>query len=752
MTAAAPDPVELNPDAPAEAWRAALRIESADLHRVLGTIVRLGPSARAAGSALIQLGADQFDGSKRSPSGSFHYQWDDAVAALGADLAPAICEAVAAGRADLRRAGWNALVGLVPRPTRRPAGGFDPAPGRAALRAAGLAPNENRRGRKRAGVRSALSFLDAFPSLAESGWPVRDAAIRLLDHPHVAVRRAAAEAFGRNTRRQFAFSGSAIPRGYDLAPAAEPLARLLTSDPDRAVRDAAFWACAEAGAAGDQVVPRLLAWFENQIGAETPPRPFPTHFRTPDLGNDLQVIWMALAGYPGRAAETEEVVESWAVEQIERATSGGTVDLLGLSRAAQAGGRANRSRIAAVLAQHLDDPPPSPFIDSQSWPGMMLEHLGSLGEAAAGEAPRLLALLTGPDGRPTPETPVDQGPEGSQFPVTLALAQIAPAHPALPGLVFPVIPPPPPADLPGDFEELGLDDLSADAGLTRWTARWEAIERPLSAACKVLRAMGERAAPAAPRLLPHLERYRYSRPDPNLLAALGAIRPLPEGALPALARFGDRVDLREYGSALLPHLAGALAHAARPAEPLGRFGDDSSAERLADAQQLRRRALVDRLWLLTGFPPDDLAPHRDRLAAALEPLLREGDAEVRRWAVAAAGRLAAGGNDGGGNNGGRAALLAAASDAASDADPRVRAEAVRALAAGPDAEGVRAALAAGLADEFAAVRLPAVRAWRAAGFEPDALEPLRDDPNPAVRLAVAEGGRKGAPGDAAGGP
>ena len=192
-----------------------------------------------------------------------------------------------------------------------------------------------------------------------------------------------------------------------------------------------------------------------------------------------------------------------------------------------AGQRAGGAKVAAVVAPQLDRPP-------RQWddPGTRtsaLSALDSLGPAAAGEAPRLLALLTGPDGRPAPETLVDQGVKGFQLPVTLALAQIAPAHPALPGLVFPVIPPPPPPDLPDDFEELGLDDPSADAGLTRWTARWEAIERPLSAACKVLRAMGERAAPATARLLPHLERYRYRRPNRDLLGAPGTIRPLPGG-------------------------------------------------------------------------------------------------------------------------------------------------------------------------------------------------------------------------------
>ena len=138
---------------------------------------------------------------------------------------------------------------------------------------------------------------------------------------------------------------------------------------------------------------------------------------------------------------------------------------------------------------------------------------------------------------------------------------------------------------------------------------------------------------------------------------------------------------------------------------------------------LRRYELNLGLATLAAFPPADLAAHRAAAVAAVGPLAVDEDVRLRPAALFALAAVP----------GVDAAVFLAA---AADPDPRVRAAAARGLAAFPGDPAARAALAAALGDAYATVRLPAVRAWRAAGFAETELEPLREDPNPAVRLAA----------------
>ncbi len=685
-----------------------LLVPPPDWEAAFDRVAEAGPAARDAAPHMLDLLA-----AWERVDGKGHHMAADAVTALGPDAVPAIVSAVTADDSALRTVGWRALAWATPYRPHDPAAP-DPAVAAAVLAAAEPEFDDADR---------AAEFARSFWYQARHRVPTLGAVLRLLDHPAPRVRAAAAEAVGAGFLWEERF-GTAV---YDRPAAVAALRRAATDDADPAVRTAAIEALGELGEAGDLVVPALIP----RVIAFNWDHDFENASR---LGEDLA----ALSRSPDRAA----AIRTALAPHAERLVRGQTYHLLDRLQDMEWG--ADAFGFAEAVGSLVDD---------DEWRWSAVAALGEMGPAAKSQLPRLVPLL-GEAGAKIEAEEESWGDGELRLWVAQFVARIDPGHPALPPLVFDRIP-----AVPEDLPNLPPPtDWSAEQtpAFDRWSDRWSAVEDDLQMVLRVLEPMGSRAAPARAKLVPHLTRYQYgrqghsyshpARPSRELLAAVAAAGPLPDALLPVFARNAGLFNasathrpLLGAGPPALPHLAEALANARPPTvEELGPvllaegYAAGELPEVVADLAGTRVYDLRFTLWLVMKFPPAALAEHRGALTAALAPLTRDESRTVTRWALAALHAV-------------RPVDPAPFLAAAADTDPRVRGEAVRALGAYGDAAEVKDTLTAALNDMYATVRLPAVRAWRAAGYEEAALAALREDPNPAVRLAVRRSGRLARP-------
>ncbi|QDT15575.1 HEAT repeat domain-containing protein [Alienimonas californiensis] len=670
-----------------------------DFAEALQELAALGPRAREA--ALLEILAEG-----GNPAGRRLYDADKAVEALAVDGVPAVIAAIVSDRAWLRKVGWRAAGRLFPR--ENDAVPADPALATALIAVAepGLSDADR-----------AVEFLEAEIFLNRVRGPAVHVALTLFDHPAPRVRSAAAEAIAVAFRRDNYRPNEEPPLSASDAAARAAGIRALrlaaTDDPDPAVRTAAVESLTRLGAGSELVLDHLLVRVL-AFGSESGSR---------EVGQ-LFAALQALSRYPEHAAEARTVLAPHAREAVpenprEFFAAGENFewgpDAFGFERA------------VGLLVQ------------DETWRKDAIDMLGWMGPAASSELPRLVPLL-GEAGAAV-EANSDRWDEGEfRLFVAQTVAKIDPGHPALPDLVFPRIPEIP-EDLPND-----LPAEATPAERKAWLERWKKVERALWRPASVLWAMGPHAAPALPQLRPHLTRYRSERPNTAVVLAVAGAGPLPDDLLPIYAAQGHRFTvhetqwvLRSAGARALPALAAALAVASQAdAEVVADPDAGMFSETIEDLYRSLESATVDRsvslkfrLESLTKMRPADLAERRDVLTAAIVPLTRDEDLMVQGWALAALQTVRP--DD-------PAAFLAAAADD----DPRIRGAAVRALGAYGEEESVKPVLATALKDRYATVRLPAIRAWRAAGFDEESLGPLRDDPNPAVRLAARDAGAAGA--------
>ena len=700
LFAAAPPEGGINwAEATPEQWAVRLTVaagfgaegDEGDLAEVLREIATLGPRARRAAPALLEVLAERYRLGKRRL-----FEEHRALEALAVDGCPAVIEAITSSKPSLRQVGWQAAGQLTPRQD-----GWSPAdPAVAAALLAAAEPGLSDAGR-------AFAFLKADRFLNRARRPTVRAAAGLLGHPVPGVRAAAAGAIAVALREPTYREGERpVPSAADAdarTAGASALRRAATDDPDPAVRSAAVEALARLGEGGDLVLDHLLA----RASAFGPQSDSEAAYQ---LFHALQ----ALSRYPEHAAAARAALAPRARAAVPANPRG----FFAAGEYFEWGPDAYGFERAVGL-----------LLDDERWREDAVEMLGWMGPAAESELPRLLPLL-GEAGAAI-EANDDRWDEGElRLHAARAVAKIEPGHPALPGLVFPRIPQIP-ADLPN---ELPADATPAERKV--WSDRWSKIERALWRPVSVLWAMGPHAAPALPQLTQFLTRARSGRPRVFVFLAVAGAGPLPDDLLPIYAAQDERHIIQEtqwvlrtVGARALPALAAALAVAPPSAEAVkdpdvgGLFQTTETRKRRLGSASDRSVSLKFRLESLTKMPPAALAERRDVLTAALLPLTRDEDLVVKSWALAALRAVGP-------------SAPAAFLTAAADPDPRVRGAAVRVLGDYGDRDGVRDALAAALADDYATVRLPAVRAWRTAAFGEAALAPLRDDPNPAVRIAA----------------
>ncbi|MFH5806547.1 HEAT repeat domain-containing protein [Alienimonas sp. DA493] len=700
LAAAPPDDGVDWAEATPQQWAVRLSVASGfgsdgEYAKALQEIAALGPRAREA--VLLEVMAEG-----GNPAGHRLYDADKAIEALAVDGVPAVIAAIVSDRTRLREVGWRAAGRLIPR--ENDAVPADPAVATALLAAAEPGFSDADR---------AVEFLEADVFLNRVRGPAVQVALTLFDHPSPKVREAAAAAIAVAFRR-------ANYRPNEMPPlsAADAAARVAgvtalraaaTDDPAPAVRTAATEALARLGEGSDLVLHHLL----------TRALSFGPASDSQEAGQLFQAL-QALRRYPEHAAAARVALAPQALAAVPANPRAffyaGDLffewgpDAFGFER---------------TVGQLVQD---------ETWRDDAIDMLGWMGPAAKSELPRLVPLL-GEAGAAT-EANSDRWDEGEfRLHVAQAVAKIDPSHPALPDLVFPRIPEVP-ADLPNE-----PPDGATPAERKAWSEGWRQVERALWRPASVLWAMGPHAAPALPQLRPHLTRFRSGQPRVSVFLAVAGAGPLPDDLLPIYAAQNHpsiiqetQWVLRTVGAPALPALAAALTVAANAdAEVVvtdprtGEFFKTIKAlYRSQESAALNRSvSLKFRLQSLTKMRPEDLAQHRDVLTAAIAPLTQDEDLIAQGWALAALQAV-------------RPTDPAAFLAAVADDDPRIRGAAVRALGAYGDQEGVRSVLAAALKDEYATVRLPAVRAWRAAGFDEETLEPLRDDPNPAVRIAARD--------------
>ena len=667
-----------------------------------------------------------------------------AAAPFAADALPAVLAAAESDDPDLRRAGVGGLTALALAAWGGDQANVEPDAAvvarlaRDALRDATAGWDERPPSAERAEDLLWVFFAGSPDTrtpegVAESWALIDDRLTALLDHPDAGVRARARRALARRGAAGDAVVPLLLKALNDLADLPPTLWALRAEDFGDLLEQLDRYPD-HAGEIGAAAVPALL-------------RAFTALADLPDVlwhpnADELRDLIEGLNRFPDRSAEVRAVVAPRAGGLIRAAYRPPGVRLarpfsrvFDIFYPVEWGPDA--FGFAEAAGRLTDEPDPDPREDEIGLPVAATGLLSWIGPAAAGELPRIEPLL-------------ETGSLPDRLRAAQAVAEIDPSRPGLPALIRAAT-----ADPRPDWKDLGYDPPEGDpAAKADWQARSE-TEDAWYRAVNVVGRMGPHAAFARPRLRPLLDRApgsleRYARDD--LFAAFAATGPLPDDALAPFARHAARggasarQPLADAGPRAVPHLLGALSSAL----------EANAAENATDEAEKAARTL---LTLLAEFGP---LPDREARAAtaALRPALTAPDAGLRKTALAAVIAIRP-----------PLELLATAlSDAAADPDPGVRLAAVRTLAGRPNVNvpalpkavgdpdprvrlaavrGVhdrvtrgrvsaadRSALAAALPDGSAGVRLAAVLAWRAAGFGEAALAPLRDDPNPAVRVAA----------------